>query len=50
MDCLNYKDGCGVRECMRIKIFKRRAGLGYRLTASAYYYQMLLKIVIPLRI
>ena len=25
----SYKGGCGVCECMHIKAFKRRAGLGY---------------------
>ena len=36
MKRFSYKGGCGVRECMRIKEFERRAGLGYRSTASAY--------------
>ena len=26
----NRKGGCGVHECTRIKVFKRRAGFGYR--------------------
>ena len=26
----NYKGGCGIREHMCIKAFKRRVGLGYR--------------------
>ena len=34
---LSYKGGCGVHEHMRIETFKRRAGLGYRYMASAYY-------------
>ena len=30
-ECFNYKGGHGVRECcMHIKVFKIRAGLGYR--------------------
>ena len=37
MERFSYKDGCGVRECMLIEAFKRRTGLGYRSTASAYY-------------
>ena len=27
--CFSYKGGCGVHRRMRIKEFKRRAGLGY---------------------
>ena len=30
MEHFSYKDGCGIRECMHIKAFKRRTGLGYR--------------------
>ena len=26
----SYKGGCGLYGCMHIKVFKRRAGLGYR--------------------
>ena len=29
-ECFSYKSGCGRRRCMRIEMFKRRAGLGYR--------------------
>ena len=29
MECFSYKGGCGVRERMGIKAFKRRAELGY---------------------
>ena len=31
----SYKGGCGVRERTRIEALKRRAGLGYRQTASS---------------
>ena len=34
MESFSYKGGCGICEHMRIEVFKRRAGLGYRLTAS----------------
>ena len=37
MEHFSYKGGCGERKRMCIKAFKRRAGLGYRLTASGYY-------------
>ena len=30
MERFSYKGGCVVREFMHIKVFKRRAGLGYR--------------------
>ena len=33
----SYKGGYGILEHMRIVMFKRRAELGYRQTASAYY-------------
>ena len=30
----SYKGGCGIRECIRIEAFKRRAGLGQFLIVS----------------
>ena len=35
-ECFSYKGGCGVHGRMHIEAFKRRVGLGYRLTASGY--------------
>ena len=29
-ECFSYKGGCGVHRHTRIKVFKRRPGLGYR--------------------
>ena len=39
----SYKGGCGGHGCMLIEVFKRKAGLGYRLMASCY---LLFKTVI----
>ena len=36
MERLSYKGGCGVHERTHIKMFKRRAGLGYKQTAVGY--------------
>ena len=36
MERFSYKDGCGVHERTRIETFKRRAHLGYRLTAMGH--------------
>ena len=30
MKCFSYEGECGVHKCMLIKVFKRRAVLGYR--------------------
>ena len=30
MERFSYKGGCGIRERIRIEMFERRAGLGYR--------------------
>ena len=38
MEWFSYKGGCGVREFAHIEAFKRKVGLGYRRTVSAYYY------------
>ena len=35
-ECFSCKGGCGVSGHTHIETFKRRAGLGYRLTASDY--------------
>ena len=32
----SYKGGCGMRGYVCVDAFERRAGLGYRLTASGY--------------
>ena len=37
MEHFGYNGGCGVSELPHIEAFKRRAGLGNRQTASAYY-------------
>ena len=51
MECFGYKGGCGIRECMCIKRFKRRVGLGYWINGfGLLIIQMLLKRVKPLRI
>ena len=47
MENLSYKGGCDVYKYTSIEMFKSRAGLDYRSTASADYQY---KTVIPIRI